>query len=140
MSGDWSEVGNSMVAGKIFSELKANIDTEGEEFVKKLGCVFRFTVSNKDGKKTSWTVDLKNGKGSIAETDSGKADTTFIMSDDIFVQTATGKLNPQQAFMQQKLKLQGNLMKAMQFNTVVFQKNADKIKQGLQKLGLQSKL
>lgn len=35
-----------------------------------------------------------------------KADTTFILSDENFIATATGKTNPQVAFMSGKLKLQ----------------------------------
>ncbi len=40
----------------------------------------------------------------------------------LVISLAVGKVNPQVAFLSGKLKLQGNLAKAMTFNTNVFQK------------------
>lgn len=45
---------------------------EGEKLVKKIGGVFAFKVKDgPGGKEATWTVDVKNGKGSVS-TDSGK--------------------------------------------------------------------
>lgn len=44
---------------------------EGEKLVKKIGGVFAFKVKDgPGGKEATWTVDVKNGKGSVT-TDSG---------------------------------------------------------------------
>ena len=53
-----------------------------------------------------WTLDLKNGSGSVSKGSSGKADCTMTMAEDVFEQLIAGKLNAQQAFMQGKLKVE----------------------------------
>lgn len=43
-----------------------NFLQDGEKLVKKIGGVFAFKVKDgPDGKKATWVVDLKNGKGSV---------------------------------------------------------------------------
>lgn len=45
---------------------------EGEKLVKKIGGVFAFKVKDgPGGKEATWTVDVKNGQGSVS-TDSGQ--------------------------------------------------------------------
>jgi sterol carrier protein 2 len=84
--------------------------------VQQIGGVYQFNVS-KDGKTTTWTVDLKNGKGSVAQgAPANKADCTLNTDEDSFVGMMTGKLNSQQLFMQGKLKIQGNMGLAMKLN------------------------
>ena len=70
------------------------------------------------------TVDLKNGNGKIVLGKEGKADATFIILDDIFMQLVAGKLKAQDAFMTGKMKIKGNLAKAMKFNPSVLPKGA----------------
>jgi len=73
------------------------------------------------GKKKSWFVDLKTGKGSITESDA-KADCMIALKDSDFVLLMNGKLNPQNAFMQGKLKVQGNMMLAQKLNLLMAKK------------------
>lgn len=125
--GDWSPAAQSLQAGAIFSAIREQLSSpDGAEAVQKLQSLFRFVVTPAQGAPITWLLDLKNGSGSIVEvTDAAaapKADTTFLLSDDNFVSLATGKLNPQVAFLGGKLKLQGNLAKAMAFNSNVFGK------------------
>lgn len=48
------------------------------------------------------------------------ADATFTMTDDDFEQVCLGKLNPQMAFMQGKMKIKGNMAKATKFTPDLF--------------------
>lgn len=66
-----------------------------------------------------WTIDLKNGSGSLTEKAAEKADIIVTVSDDDFAALAAGTLNPQQAFMQGKIKVKGNMALAMKLNTVM---------------------
>jgi len=52
---------------------------------------------------------LKNGTGSIVTGPPAKADCTLTCADEDFVNIMTGKVNAQQAFMQGKLKIGGNM-------------------------------
>ena len=60
-----------------------------------------------DGKP--WTLDLKK-EGTLKEGKPKKADCTLIMSEAVFMDLFTGKMNPQTGFMQGKYKIKGNLM------------------------------
>ena len=73
--------------------------------ISQIGGVYQFNVTGKDGKVTSWTVDIKNGKGGVTQGAAPKADCTLTVSEDDFVGMMTGKLNSQQLFMQGKLKV-----------------------------------
>lgn len=42
------------------------VKQEGEKFVKKIGGVFAFKVTNgPDGQQATWVVDVKNGSGCV---------------------------------------------------------------------------
>jgi len=97
-----------------FNDIKAILEKEGEKYTKKIKGVFCFKVKDGPGGKDGvWVVDVKNGKGSVKFGSTEKADCTVTMKDSDLVQLMTGKMNPQTAFFQQKLKLQGNLGLAM---------------------------
>ncbi|XP_029844734.2 peroxisomal multifunctional enzyme type 2 [Ixodes scapularis] len=73
----------------------------------------------KDGKKaTEWTVDLKTGSGDLYKGPPKgiKADVTITIDDEDVIQLMLGKLNPQKAFMQGRLKIRGNIMLTQRFN------------------------
>eukprot|EP00117_Sycon_ciliatum_P023066 scpid107572/ scgid19710/ Non-specific lipid-transfer protein; Propanoyl-CoA C-acyltransferase; SCP-chi; SCPX; Sterol carrier protein 2; Sterol carrier protein X len=93
-----------------------HFEVHGETFVKKVGAVFHFEIKkDKKSAPVCFTVDLKNGKGSFDIGKKGKADTTFVMMDEDILAMSQGKLNPQNAFMQGKMKIKGNMAKAMKF-------------------------
>jgi len=99
-------------AAAVFQELSNRISSN-PGLVQQIGGVYQFDVSTKDGKSTSWTVDLKNGKGNVAEGKAEKAECTLTVGEDDFIGMMTGKLNSQQLFMQGKLKIKGNMGLAM---------------------------
>ena len=66
-----------------------------------------------------WVIDLKSGKGKCYPGKVKKADITITIQDQDMVDLASGKLNPQQAFMKGKLKIKGNMGLAMKLGTVI---------------------
>jgi len=102
----------------IFNQMIEGFKTMGEKIVPQVGFVIQFNLTKGDKKKT-YTVDAKNGKGGVTVGPAAKADATFTVSDDDFVALANGKANPQNLFMQQKIKLSGNMAAAMKFGKVL---------------------
>ena len=68
--------------------MKPHLETHGAGIVEKVQCVYAFELREKKGGPAStFTIDLKNGKGSIVEgkIDGVKADATFVMLDADFI-------------------------------------------------------
>jgi len=88
--------------------------------VKKINGVYQFDLTSTSGKTRSWSIDLKTGPaGKVIEGPASKADCTIVMSDTDCVAMFQGKLNAQQAFMQGKLKIRGDMKYAMKLGQVV---------------------
>ena len=82
------------------------------EIVKQVGATYFFIVSG--AHPGNWLLDLKNGSGSVSTTESEiEANVTMKMDSDNLVAMFKGKLSPTTAFMTGKLKISGNLAKAM---------------------------
>lgn len=75
---------------------------EGKDLIKKVGGIFQIDLLDKKGGKVvkSYSIDLKNGNGSVSEGPNEKNNALFTVSDEDFYQICTGKLNPQMAFIQ----------------------------------------
>jgi 3-hydroxyacyl-CoA dehydrogenase/3a,7a,12a-trihydroxy-5b-cholest-24-enoyl-CoA hydratase len=97
---------------------------EGKELIKKVGGIFQIDLLDKKGGKVvkQFCIDLKNGNGSISDGPNDKANAKFIVSDEDFYQICTGKLNPQMAFIQGKMKIQGSMSLASKFTPDLFPK------------------
>eukprot|EP00178_Gracilaria_changii_P016936 TRINITY_DN4851_c0_g1_i1.p1 TRINITY_DN4851_c0_g1~~TRINITY_DN4851_c0_g1_i1.p1 ORF type:complete len:133 (+),score=30.78 TRINITY_DN4851_c0_g1_i1:46-399(+) len=100
-----------------------HLEQHGADFVKKLNAIYQFQIFVKKGQKPRvWTVDLKNGSGSIADGETAKPDATFILSEANCIKLAQGTLNPQIAFLQGKMKIRGNMKAATLFTPELFPK------------------
>lgn len=76
------------------------------------------TLKNKEGKDQSWLLDLKKD-GTLTKIDGAqKSDVQLILKDADFVKLASGKANGQKLFMNGKLKVKGNMMKATAIESV----------------------
>ncbi|XP_036409997.1 non-specific lipid-transfer protein [Megalops cyprinoides] len=115
-------------AHAVFQEIEKKLEEDGEQFVKKIGGVFAFKVKDgPDGKEATWIVDVKNGKGSVSNDAEKKADCTIAMSDADLLALMTGKMNPQTAFFQGKLKITGNMGMAMKLQNLQLQPGKAKL-------------
>ncbi|EDV22284.1 uncharacterized protein TRIADDRAFT_59384 [Trichoplax adhaerens] len=111
---------NSINSETVFERIKENVDKNGPSMVNKVKAVFRFKITDIKSKGTKfWTLNLKDGSGSLTEGQEGKTDCTITMADKDFVQLSTGKLNPQMAFMGGKLKISGNMAVALKLRLVL---------------------
>ncbi|KAM9384876.1 sterol carrier protein 2b isoform 2-T2 [Pholidichthys leucotaenia] len=109
-------------AHAVFQEINKRLQEEGEQIVKKIGGVFAFKVKDgPNGKEAMWFVDVKNGKGQVHNDADQKADCTISMSDSDLLAMMTGKMNPQTAFFQGKLKITGNMGLAMKLQNLQLQ-------------------
>lgn len=90
----------------VFEAIRFAIEEDGASLVKKVGGVIQFNITGA-GAPVSYALDLKNGKGSLANGEAKSPDLTLTVSDDDFFAMSTGSLNPQQAFMKGKLKIKG---------------------------------
>ncbi|XP_008287375.1 peroxisomal multifunctional enzyme type 2 [Stegastes partitus] len=104
----------------VFAEIGRRVKDMGSELVKKVNAVFSWEIT-KDGKNAAqWTIDLKNGSGSVHRGPfSGKADVTFTVSDEDFMEVVQGKVNPQKAFFAGKLKVRGNIMLSQKLEVIL---------------------
>ncbi|XP_019967927.1 sterol carrier protein 2 [Paralichthys olivaceus] len=103
----------------IFKEIEKHLHEEGEQLVKKIGGVFAFKVRDgPDGKEATWVVDVKSGKGSVTNDTDKKADCSLSMCDKDLPDLMTGKLNPQSAFFEGKLKITGNMGMALKLQSL----------------------
>ena len=88
----------------IFWGMRFHVETN-PSLVGQVGKVFQFKLGAVD-----YTLDLKNGKGSVTEGVADKPDCTLELSSDDFIGMATGKLNPQKLYFGGKLKISGDVM------------------------------
>jgi (3R)-3-hydroxyacyl-CoA dehydrogenase / 3a,7a,12a-trihydroxy-5b-cholest-24-enoyl-CoA hydratase / enoyl-CoA hydratase 2 len=92
--------------GDVFAAMKDYVE-RNKELVAKVQNVYLFKVTSPD---SQWTLDLKNGSGSVLEGAHGKADCTLEISSADLLSLTTGKVDPQKLYFQGKLKITGNVM------------------------------
>ena len=117
------EAAGGMKADGIFGMMATYLNQGmGKPLIPKVDAVFGFEITMKKGQKPSavYAIDLKNGQGKTTKGAPAKADATFTMTDEDFHKVCMGKLNPQIAFMQGKMKIKGNMAKATKFTPDLF--------------------
>jgi len=100
--------GGSADIQNVFNQIKPILS---EDIVKKTNAVFAFSIPDDN---SEWYLDMKNGAGSCGPgAPANKADVTFTLKTADFSKMFAGKLKPTTAFMTGKLKISGNMGKAM---------------------------
>ncbi len=89
----------------VFTAIEDHV-ARNPELVSRVGKVFAFKLTNPD---SAWTIDVKNGKGSVAA-GAGAADCTLELSDEDFLAMTSGKADPMKLYMGGKLKISGDVM------------------------------
>ncbi|XP_077213450.1 sterol carrier protein 2-like [Tasmannia lanceolata] len=108
----------------LLEQMKLHLSSDaGKELIKKIGLVYQFNISPKKIgiDEEIYVVDLKKGELSKGPYD-GKPDVTFSFKDTDFLAVATGKMNPQIAFMRGAMKIKGSLSAAQKFTPDIFPK------------------
>ncbi|GBP88654.1 Hydroxysteroid dehydrogenase-like protein 2 [Eumeta japonica] len=104
--------------GKVSALFEAIGKNISPELVKKTQAVFQFNV--KGAEEGVWHLDLKNGEGSCGQGEpKNPPDATLTMEGNNFADMFAGKLKPATAFMMGKLKIKGDMQKAMKLEKMM---------------------
>jgi len=89
---------------------------ENPELGKKVNAIYQFNLKADNGQTVSYVVDLKNNivkQGTVSN-----PDCTITVSDSDYFDMAMGKLTSQNAFVQGKLKISGNILLAQKLTVI----------------------
>lgn len=98
----------------VFEEMAKRLATRD---LSDVDAIFQFNISGEE--EGYWTVDLKQSPAAVEEAQSDDADCTISMNDDDFLALAQGNLDPTMAFMQGKVKIQGNMGLALKLDKIM---------------------
>lgn len=113
-----SKVSQSAAPGQIEGLFKKIESHLSEELVQKVNAVYHFNV--KGDEAGTWFLNLKEGKGNCGKGDGGVTpEATLTMNSKDFFDMFSGKLKATTAFMSGKLKINGDLQKAMKLEKLM---------------------
>jgi len=90
----------------VFTAIEDHI-ARNADIVSRVGKTFVFKLTSPD---SAWTIDAKNGKGSVATGAIDKPDCTLELADVDFLAMTSGKADPMKLYMGGKLKISGDVM------------------------------
>lgn len=105
---------DSFKANALFKLLEIAMQEDEDNLIERVRGVYGFKVINgPGGVEGYWVIDAKTGKGKVDYYGKTKPDVIITINDADIVDFISGKLNPQKAFFQGKIKIQGNMGSAM---------------------------
>lgn len=113
-AGSAASGGDKPIAG-LFKKIESRLS---ESLVAKTKAVYHFEVKGEEA--GTWFLDLKSGSGRCGKGDGGvQPDAVLKMEAKNFFDMFSGKLKPASAFMTGKLKISGDLQKAMKLEKLM---------------------
>ncbi|KAI9810004.1 MAG: hypothetical protein M1826_003795 [Phylliscum demangeonii] len=105
----------------VISRSLSENEAERAQSIKNGDAIFCFTLKNLQGRVESWYMDLKEtGKVGRGTAPSGKTpDVTLSLSDEDFGKLVSGKIGSQRLFVAGRLKVKGDVMKALRGESVL---------------------
>jgi 3-hydroxyacyl-CoA dehydrogenase/3a,7a,12a-trihydroxy-5b-cholest-24-enoyl-CoA hydratase len=97
---------SEMASADVFTAIEDHI-ARNADLVGRVGKTFVFRLTSPD---STWTIDVKNGKGGVAAGAIEKADCTLELTDTDFLAMTSGKADPMKLYMGGKLKISGDVM------------------------------
>lgn len=94
------------ISADIFSAIGVYLG-QNAGITDKVGKVFQFKLI---GPESLWTVDVKNGAGSVGEGETTQPDCTLELTDQNFMAMCTGKADAQKLYFSGDLKISGDIM------------------------------
>ncbi|KAG0476497.1 hypothetical protein HPP92_013338 [Vanilla planifolia] len=111
---------SSLKSVALLQQMKAHLTTDaGKDLTKKLGFVYQLNIAPKEA---IFLYLLSSETYFLLSPYNGKPDATFSFKDDDFLAIATGKMNPQIAFIRGAMKIKGSLSAAQKFTPDIFPK------------------
>ncbi len=106
-----------LTARTIFEEtLPAKLEDNPDK-AKATNAIYVFNLTGDEG--GTWTLNFKKDEDFVSEGDSEDSECTVTMSDTDFVAMWEGDLNPAQAFMMNKISIEGNMGLAMKLQNFI---------------------
>ena len=108
----WTE----MATKEIFNKMQKRMDDNPTKLAG-IKAVYQFDINGADA--GVYSVAIAEGKGVVTEGPHDSPDITIAMASSDFADMVEGKLDGIKAFMTGKLKVKGNMMLAMQLQTLL---------------------
>ena len=100
----------------LFEQLKSFLKSNKKVVPKDSG-IFLFHITGDTD--TYWKIDLNKSPGNVRKSKASKPDVTFTIQDEHLMKIVNGSLDLQTAFVQGRLKVAGDMTKAMKFGSII---------------------
>ena len=106
-----------MESDAMFKHVKKHLKANAK-FIKPNNGLFQFHVTEEEG-TADWKINLNKSPGDVRRGKAKTPDATFTIADEHLIRVAHGSLDLQTAFIQGRLKIEGDTAKAMKLGTIL---------------------